>query len=242
MLTHNQIIELSKICDLKIRCCDGVPISVYPCRDKKVKYPYEDFRKRLGLEDLRLSWLLGKNNIIAGGSVLNWIWGENTNTDIDFFFKDQESSEIFVEFIKGIGFKLSGKTSYAETYFEKEQALILQVVNGFRTIRNNSLFLIDYDEGPKSLSFYGMPFDVISSFDIHLCRFAVDNEYIYTTKYAIQSLFRMTVSVTGKQRDYAMVGRLLKYVNKGFVLSPETKSGLSYNHKGKGEEEDADWF
>jgi len=176
----------------------------------------------MGLEDLRLNWLLGNNNMIAGGSVLNWIWGENTHGDIDFFFKDEEYADIFVEFIKGIGFKLVCETSYAGTYFEPLQGIILQVVG-------------NPDRGPytrqgprNNFVAYGTPHEVIDNFDFHICKFAVDSDYLYTTSRAIQDLLKLTIDNTGNEKSM-FLQRILKYTRKGFFMSPKIKRYLKYD-------------
>lgn len=215
MLTPKQIKALAKVGKLRLRAYNGIPIAVAGTPDYEIKFPYEKFKILMGLDDIRLDWLLGKNNMIAGGSVLNWIWGENKNEDIDFFFKNQESAEIFTQFIKGIGFKHTMSTGYASTYFEPEQSVILQVV-GNADISNPTNFLA-----------YGEPELVIENFDFHLCRFAIDSEYLYTTSRAIQDLLKLTIDVTGNEKNYVQQ-RMFKYIRKGFFLSPRTRGAIIY--------------
>ena len=225
MLNHAQIQTLAKIGRLGVRCCDGIPISVSCASNRKIKYPYDQFRKEMGLEDLRLNWLLGSNNMIAGGSVLNWIWGENTQGDIDFFFKDEESADIFVEFIKPIGFKLTAETNYAATYFESLQGLILQVVGDSTHRADHSPY---NSPAAQEIVAYGTPEIIIDNFDFHVCKFAVDSDYLHTTSRAIQDLLKMTIDNTGKEKNY-LISRILKYNRKGFFLSPKIKRYMKYD-------------
>ena len=224
---------------MKVRCCDGIPIAIAGASHREIKYPYEQFREEMGLEDLRLNWLLGTNNMIAGGSVLNWIWGENTHGDIDFFFKDEEYADIFVQFIKGIGFQLTLETGYAATYFEPLQCVILQVVgNPDRTPIN------PYAQAVEKNSFeaYGTPQEVLENFDFHVCKFAVDSDYIYTTSRAIQDLLKLIIDNTGKEKYY-FVSRILKYNRKGFFLSPKIKRDITYAKPVQDKNEDNfDWI
>lgn len=219
MLTHKQIITLANIGKLKIKCCDSIPIAVSPIKYNDIIYPYEDFKREMGLDDLRLNWLLGKNNMIAGGSVLNWIWGEKTNGDIDFFFRNEESADIFTEFIKGIGFKLVKETGYALTYFEQQQGLILQVVGN----PNENPYIKD-----NNFIAYGTPQEIIENFDIYVCKFAVDSDYVYTTSRAIQDLLKMTVDYSSNEKRNVLL-RLFKYVHKGFYPSSKIKRFIKYD-------------
>jgi hypothetical protein len=222
VLNNEQIQALANIGKMKVKCCDGIAIAVSSVSHREIKYPYEDFIKKMNLKDLRLSWLLGNNNMIAGGSVLNWIWGENTHGDIDFFFKNEEYADIFVEFIKGIGFKLACRTTYARTYFEPLQGIILQVVG-------------NPDRGPyakqglrDNFVAYGTPQEVIDNFDFHVCKFAVDSDYLYTTSRAIQDLLKLTIDSTSNERSM-FLQRILKYTHKGFFMSSRIKGHLRYD-------------
>jgi hypothetical protein len=222
VLNHEQIQTLAKIGKMKVRCCDGVPIAIAGASHREIKYPYEQFREEMGLEDLRLNWLLGNNNMIAGGSVLNWIWGENTHGDIDFFFKDEEYADIFVQFIKGIGFKLTSETGYAATYFEPLQGVILQVIG------NPERSSYSQQGAKNKFTAYGIPQEVIDNFDFHVCKFAVDADYLYTTSRAIQDLLKLTIDNTGNEKNYFLT-RVLKYNRKGFFLSPKVKRLIKYD-------------
>ena len=249
MLNNEQILELAEIGKMKVRCCDGIPISIASASDREIKYPYELFRKKMGLEDLRLNWLLGNNNMIAGGSVLNWIWGETTNGDIDFFFKNEEYADIFVEFIKGIGFKLTAETGYAATYFEQLQGVILQVVGNTHrepSVHLNAFYPLNcYSNKKEQSSFeaYGTPQKVIGNFDFHVCKFAVDSDHLYTTSRAIQDLLKLTVDNTGNEKRY-FLPRILKYNHKGFFLSPKISRHIKYNEPSIQDknENNPDWF
>jgi hypothetical protein len=231
VLNNEQILTLAEVGKMKVRCCDGIPIAIAGASHREIKYPYELFREKMGLDDLRLNWLLGTNNMIAGGSVLNWIWGENTNGDIDFFFKDEEYADIFVEFIKGIGFKLTAETGYAATYFEPLQGLILQVVgNTNRDPVSNTPYYPYNPTIKKESDFeaYGTPQKVIDNFDFHICKFAVDADYLYTTSRAIQDLLKLTIDNTRNEKR-CFLPRILKYNHKGFFLSPSIKRHLKYD-------------
>jgi len=235
MLKGNQILTLAKIGKLKLRTYNGIPIAVVNTTDNKIKIPYEKFKSLMQLEDIRLDWLLGRNNMIAGGSVLNWIWGEQTNEDIDFFFRNEESAEIFAQFIKGIGFKHTLTTGYASTYFEEEQGVILQIVG------SSSKYTGPHGSVPRDFVDHGTPEEIIENFDFHVCKFAIDHEYVYTTSRAIQDLLMLTIDVTGNEKD-SIKRRVLKYLRKGFFVSSKIRSSIIYQkNEMKRKRYDSEW-
>lgn len=199
--------------NIKLSLVGDIPVAVKRVPDKEIKYPYELFKENMGLDDIRLHWLLGHNNIIAGGSVLNWVWGEETHEDIDFFFRGKEYAETFKHFIKNIGFISSRTSAYAETFFNREGKLIVQVVGGKDTT--------------KDFRAYGPPDMILENFDMHVCKFAVDCDYIYTTTRAIQDLLKLTIDTTGHEKPPFLL-RCLKYIKKGFFPSPRVFRALNY--------------
>lgn len=199
-------------------CVDDIPISVRRVADVKIKYPYELFKKHMGLDDIRLHWLLSPNSMIAGGSALNWVWGEKKNEDIDFFFRNAESAENFKLFIQNIDFVSARITNYAETYFNKDDGLIIQVV-GSQNMSDNFIA-------------YGPVVAILENFDMHVCKFAVDCDYIYTTTRAVQDLLKLTIDTTGLEKNNFLL-RLVKYIKKGFYPSPRIMKALKYEIKRK---------
>lgn len=213
MLNVDQIKFLSKVANIKVKMVGDIPISVKRISDREIKYPYELFKQNMGLDDIRLHWLLGHNNIIAGGSVLNWVWGEDTHEDIDFFFRGEEYAENFKLFIQNIGFVSSRISDYAETFFNREGKLIVQVVGGINST--------------KDFRAYGPPSMILENFDMHVCKFAVDCDYLYTTARAIQDLLKLTIDTTGYEKIH-FLPRCLKYIKKGFYPSPRVLGALRY--------------
>lgn len=184
------------------------PISIRVMRNldnEVLSYPYDNFKIGMGLEDMRFAWLLGENNFIAGGAVMNWVWQEGKNEDVDFFFKNRESADMFVTFLESIGSVEKKSTSYARTLFNKESKAIMQVVG-------------PQENKPVGPVAFGTVEETISRFDIDVCKFAIDVDNIYFTQGAILDLIRLTIEANDSMRAETAVYRISKYLKKGFHL------------------------
>lgn len=215
MLKQEQIKFLAEAAQIKAVIYNNVVISVKPefgRENKIVKYPVEEFQKRIGLEPMRFQWMLGETNLLAGGSVLNWIWQENKNQDTDFFFKSEDNVEVFTAFLKSIGLTKTKTTNYAKTYFDDNSGAIIQVVSPTQNI---------------GFTGYGTPEQIISKFDIDVCKFAVDNNYIYFSVGAICDLVSMTLEITEniKSKD---IYRIFKYLKKGFYPGATVREATKF--------------
>lgn len=203
MLNNNQIKTLAEIGKLDISEYQGYVLGVNCSEDNKIKMSYEEFKKAMCLPDMRLAWMLGNNNLLAGGSVLNWIWGEQTNDDYDFFFKDLQALENFELFLKNY-FIFSHETKCAKTYVSDDNGLIVQLVGSKYALP----------------TFFGTPEEVIGRFDLGICRFAVDSDYLYTTSCSIRDLISKSLIIYNKNNEIkyniSTIARLFKYSRKGF--------------------------
>lgn len=236
MLNNQQVIFLADIADLSIHRVDGVPVAigVNTNHDDKVhSVEYKYFREQMGLEDLRFHWLLGEKNYIAGGSVLNWIWQENTQEDTDFFFEDKDSADTFAYFLESIGLKETKNSGYARTFFSQENGAIIQVVGGRDSGERSpmgNMYTPAPPGFPKPLDLnYGTTPDILGRFDIELCKFATDADYVYFTSNSVSDLIRLEIETTESMKEESAVYRLTKYIRKGFYTSTQVERELKYN-------------
>ena len=208
MLNNEQCKILARYAELKIISDNGLMCSVGEAdKNALIKIRLEEFVDRMQLEPMRLSWLLGNNNYIAGGAVLNWILQENKNEDIDFFVKDEEAANMFISFILGLGFVFSSNSGYATTFFNSETGLILQVIRRFM----------------------GSPERIISTFDINLCKFAIDADHLYTQRYAVLDLLSNMIRINDNHTTkFNILDRVLKYQRKGFFIPNSLRKRLYY--------------
>lgn len=205
-LDIKQLQYLCGLSDFDICYIDGIMTGIKPGKFKYIKVPYNEFRQNMGLDDLRFSWLLGHNNMIAGGSVLTWIFKRDNKSDWDFFFTNQESADNFKRIIEGFGFVETKESTYATTHFHPEDKVVIQVVGATNT---------DWADGRA----YGTPHEVISRFDMGLCRFAVDCDFLYTTTDAIRDLITKSIRIYDNKK--LIIDRLVKYRSKGFYTPDE---------------------
>src|SRR5574337_405011 len=131
MLNNSQIEYLTSLCELNVSKYGNIIISAYTKnKSKTIRCKYEDFKNALGLDDIRFHWMLTDKAYLAGGCCLNWIWGENKNEDIDFFFAHKTHAENFKNLIKNYGFEETCESKYALTFFNREEKIILQIIGG----------------------------------------------------------------------------------------------------------------
>lgn len=213
MLSSRQIKYLAQAANINLVLSGNTPIAVSRTSDYNIKVPYQQFAGQMGLDDIRLHWLLGQQNMMAGGAVLNWVWGEERHEDIDFFFESPDGRNDFKLFIENIGFKLSRVSGYAETFFSAESGMIIQLVGR------------DADKD----SYFGDVTTVIGAFDMYVCRWAVDADHVYFTSRAVQDLLRLVIDTTGKEKETGYLRqRGFKYMRKGFFPSPKIIKDSKY--------------
>lgn len=239
MLTNKQVKYLCKVSDLEPKIHNGIIYGVGSLNkdSKNIVIPYDVFVSEMDLEHPRLHWLLSHNGFMAGGAVLSWLLQDNQNNDIDFFFRNHDAAINFANFITQYDFVETNDTDYAKTFFNEEEGIILQVVGA-----GNAEYKKLTDGTQVSL--FGTPQDVISTFDISVCQFALDCDNLYSNRNAISDLITRTLSVSdiGKKTTGFFnklkstfsadtksphIERILKYHRKGFFLPNPT--GVSYD-------------
>jgi hypothetical protein len=216
MLNNSQVKFLSEMCNLNIHKYGDVVISVNDRsnKNKVIKHNYEDFKNNMGLDDIRFHWLLSNKTYISGGSALNWIWGEHKNEDFDFFFINNETAQNFKMLIANYGFEETCESKYALTFFNREEKIILQIIGSQGKGKPDEKF--------NGFIPFGTPEETIQRFDINVCRFAVDGEFVYTTVGAVLDLINRVVKIT--EEKYNTKERITKYNQKGFFLpNPEAQ-------------------
>jgi len=206
------------------------PVSVhYPRKNELIKVNYEDFKTCMDLEDIPLHWLTSYNIHIAGGAVMNWVWQEHTNNDIDFFFATEGAFHAFESFISSYGFEEMGSSNghYGGQPFKKlnnsDEGMVIQLIGGgewnisqgYDTIRLNP---------------YGDPVENIRRFDIRVCQFAVDCENIYMSRFGVLDLLtkRLIRNAEVKRKQGRFQNRIKKYQEKGFGQAANTDGPTSY--------------
>lgn len=71
---------------------------------------------------------------------------------------------------------------------------------------------------------YESPEDIIDSFDINACRFALYKDVLYLSKYSINDVIKKKVSLHKITYPVSTMRRIFKYKNKGYNVFEATKS------------------
>lgn len=213
-LTNAQLCTLVELAGIQTITYGDLLIGVKTKNDTTISVPYDYFKQKMGLDNIRFDWLLTDRIFLAGGSVLNWIWNENKNEDIDFFFADKEAARNFGTVIENWGFEQTKSTQYASTYFNAEDGLIVQVV-GAETDDRRSKHREQTDEFNGFIPF-GQPQEILSRFDLEICKFLIDGNYVNFTAKAVVDFISKRLVV--KNKKYNTPQRLIKYNRKGFYI------------------------
>lgn len=199
MLKDNQIKYLCELSDFGYRFV-GDKLTGISCNTfKDVSVNYNEFKTKMDLPDLRYTWLLNNHNIIAGGSVVDWIVGLKPN-DYDFFFTDIESAEAFRLVAESFGFVMVRVSSYAATLINPEDNSMIQIV-GY---------------GMYNSPFFGKSREILDSFDISVCRFAIDIDNIFFNTSSLRDLITKTLRIN--KHSPLTADRIVKYCKKGFYV------------------------
>ena len=212
MLNKSQIQFLANKAQLDVYTHDGIITGVNnrQHRSASIWCPYEEFKNGLGREDIRFHWLLSDKAYLAGGSCLNWVWGENKNEDYDLFFTNADTLENVYRWIVNFGFEETLNTKYARTMFNKEAKVAIQLV-GNKDVEHWG----DIGEELRFVSF-DRPTKTIGRFDLDVCKFAVDVNAVYFTVGAVLDLLNLTINA--KITKNSTHDRILKYNRKGFYI------------------------
>jgi hypothetical protein len=170
---------------------------------KVLKFKLDTFLKRGRVEsrlrDFLALGLLGKNKLLAGGSLLNLFSNtHSTINDFDIFCSNYEYSQL--DYILSDGTILS-KNDMTTTYQYKNMKI--QLIDKFA---ENA----DY---------------VFSTFDFHCCCVATDGEYVYATRDAIRDIRNTRIRIN--RPEYVTLKRVFSYASyKNFVVPKETREQL----------------
>lgn len=207
MLNDTQISYLAGLSDFGMIKIDSRITGITASSFGPIKVSMADFKVGMGLNDIRLGWLLSPRCCMAGGAVLSWITGANNHNDYDFFFTDRDAADNFKRFIEGYGFVPTKETGYALTCFNEEERLIVQIVGGGYSHHN-----------VEEMGFFGDPTTVISRFDLTACMFAVDCDYLYTHSIAIRDVITRSIRTMNVAKHELTTHRMFKYYSKGFYI------------------------
>jgi len=184
----------------------------------------------MGLDDIRFNWLTSYNGYIAGGAAMNWVWQENTNQDIDFFFTNEESYLNFIALAETFGFRKSQRPAAwlaksdprNEFTYTRETDATIQVIGGEWQTGTTGYRNIYADP-------YGSTFNTITKFDLRICQFAIDCDNIYFSLNSVGDLItKRIVENYRKTTKGRIASRVRKYIDKGFYDESKSKGNTNF--------------
>lgn len=183
-----------------------------------MKLHKEDVAGRLNVEqfsDTVLSKALsrlpefGESVWLAGGAVRRLFEGKKPDSDFDFFFKDQTSTENFEDELIEMGARLLSENDKNKKYILPSS--IPEDMEG------EDVYLPEMEIQCINFQYFDSPKAVIDSFDFTICMFAFDGDYFYIGDFSLWDLARKKLVINKVTYGVATVRRLMKYANQGFT-------------------------
>lgn len=225
MLSNKQIEYLVDLCKIRVRRIDSKVVGLFEPNKDIMKINYTEFKDSMEIDDIDMHWLTSYNGYIAGGAVLNWVWQENTNRDIDFFFVSEDAYDRFRAMIESFGFVRidpNNALDYSKTDPRlpyKNSNKKIQVIGGQWEIGWRGYEKL---HGVP----YATPIENIKRFDLRICQFAVDCENVYFSKRAVADLLTRRI-VPLQKGGPRFRSRLDKYIDKGLYYEEYKNVGKS---------------
>lgn len=164
-------------------------------KNSLLKRANEQFKYFLSLN------LLDENTYLAGG-VFRHIFDKNdVIVDFDIFFKDNSKHFVLKEQLE----KLNAKNIFSCP----EGKLFSYILNDL-----NIQLITEFN--------YDTVHDLLDSFDINACRFALYDEKFYLKKESIRDVKKKIITLNVINYPSATIKRIYKYISKEYMLLPST--------------------
>lgn len=149
---------------------------------------------------------------LAGGAIRRTFQGQRPDSDFDFFFKDQQSMDGFIEKLIVLGAQLLSENDKNKKFMLPSTVIEEAYENG------NGLHLPEMEIQCINFQFFNSIEDVIDSFDFTICMFGFDGENFHIGDFSLWDLARKKLVVNQITYGVASVRRLMKYANQGFSV------------------------
>lgn len=186
----------------------------------------QEVKKRLGveevpiiktIEDIYHPHVLGP--WVAGGSIRRIFSGEEQNSDIDYFFNNENQLKDFKEYLerKDSGAILRGSNDMNHSYvLPATKETVYDSETGNETpftkfVPEQKIQLIHF-------RYYNNPQDVIDSFDYTLSQFLYDGESFHFGDFALFDVARKRLVPHKISYAASTLRRMLKYANQGYTI------------------------
>lgn len=146
---------------------------------------------------------------IAGGAIRRTLLNKELDTDVDLFFKDEESLKSYSKELEKIGAKIITENEHQTTFTYHIEKL-------------NKSYLIQ----AVTISFYDNVEDLLDSFDFTITQFAFDGEILYCGEHSIWDLKSNKLALHKLTYGVATMRRMIKYTNQGFTACAGTMASI----------------
>lgn len=159
---------------------------------------------------------------LAGGSIRRTITGQALESDIDFFFKDQDQFDTWCKAIVELGGTVKRTTEHHTTY---EVALEIEDRPKGDSSYARNFRAGEFDAPVKHIvllvqgihfRYYENIEEVLDSFDFTICQLGFDGQFMHVGDYTLWDLARKRLALHKLTFGVSTVRRLLKYQTQDF--------------------------
>jgi len=153
------------------------------------------------LEFLKLMEVLpipNENRWIAGGAIRRTLIKMNLDSDVDYFFRNEESFKEFTQEIELMGGVCTASNEHQKTFAltVNKKGILVQAIK---------------------IQFYDSIEDTLDSFDFTITQFGYDGENLFCGEYSLWDLSRRKLALHKLTYGVSTVRRMIKYTKQGFT-------------------------
>jgi hypothetical protein len=143
---------------------------------------------------------------LAGGALRRTIQGQPLDSDIDFFFRDEDQKNKFVRDLQHV--PLNDITKVRETPHHEHYRGITTSPDPSKPIDIQAI----------KFQYYANMSEVIDSFDFTICQFAFNGNNVVMGDYSLWDLGRKRLAINKITYPVSTMRRALKYGKQGFTV------------------------
>jgi len=189
--------------------------------------PNEVVAKRLGVPNInglgilstinKIQWPQMNGPWVAGGAIRRIFTGEEQNSDIDYFFRNEEQFEQAKTSVEAAGGILRGRNDMNHSYvIPAAEEIVLSEETGDETPFKN--FVAEQKVQLIHFRFYNNPAEVLDSFDYTLSQFLWDGSYFHFGDFALFDVARKKLVPHKVTYGVSTLRRMLKYTDQGYTI------------------------
>lgn len=189
--------------------------------------PHFEIAKRLGIEHVtKLPIIANLQRIydadprgpwVAGGAIRRIFSGEEHNTDIDYFFQNEEQFNNVKTALESEGAILRGKNDMNHSYtIPATEEVVYDAETGEETPFTK--FVAEVKVQLIHFRYYANPYEVLDSFDYTLSQFLWDGASFYFGDFSLFDVARKRLVPHKISYGVSTLRRMLKYTDQGYTI------------------------